>query len=216
MNAVTIRCGNCKQDHDSVAAVRDCYGVAAAMPTRPVIDVHAGVYPATEKQVNFILRLAKERRWAESDTPTADLVETVVAGKAITKKEASEAITFLQGCARNEAEPVVRVHGNQVLDLGMYRKDGKIFRVYPARNGGHLLCKELVGDYDEPNDFHFVYRGGPSRNGLRPEHKMTLEQAREFGAQFGVCCVCGALLTDPTSVAAGIGPVCGARDEYFA
>lgn len=36
---------------------------------------------------------------------------------------------------------------------------------------------------------------------------------KEEKAAFGWCRVCGRLLTDPTSVAAGIGPVCAGRPE---
>jgi len=43
---------------------------------------------------------------------------------------------------------------------------------------------------------------------LRPEFKMTLEEAQAFGIATGICCVCASPLTDPRSVAIGIGPVC--------
>jgi len=46
---------------------------------------------------------------------------------------------------------------------------------------------------------------------LSIEDKITLEQAKAYGVQFGICVVCGATLTDAKSVAAGIGPVCGKR-----
>ena len=39
--------------------------------------------------------------------------------------------------------------------------------------------------------------------------RMTLEEAGEFGQLYGICCVCGAVLTDPESIERGIGPVCG-------
>ena len=35
--------------------------------------------------------------------------------------------------------------------------------------------------------------------------------ARVYGLQTGTCCCCGRELTDPVSVAAGIGPICGSR-----
>jgi hypothetical protein len=56
----------------------------------------------------------------------------------------------------------------------------------------------------------FVYEAG-AVNRLAPEDKMTLEAAQAFGRLYGICCRCGATLTDETSIAAGIVPVCGSR-----
>lgn len=44
--------------------------------------------------------------------------------------------------------------------------------------------------------------------------KMTLEEAEEFGALYGFCCVCGRTLTRESSIEAGIGPVCA--DKFSA
>ncbi len=108
------------------------------------------------------------------------------------------------------------------LEVGMYRKaDGRMFRVYPARNRGHLLTKELVqAEYDVTKvsdqeqevvtDWRFEYRGAASRF-VSANERMTLKEAKQFGHDFGVCCCCGALLTDPDSVARGIGPWCAKK-----
>ena len=40
------------------------------------------------------------------------------------------------------------------------------------------------------------------------DKRMTLDEAKAWGARLGHCCVCGAKLTDNRSVEAGIGPVC--------
>jgi len=55
--------------------------------------------------------------------------------------------------------------------------------------------------------FDFVYAPG-AVGGLKPEMKMTAEDAKSFGILYGVCVVCGARLEDAESVAKGIGPVC--------
>lgn len=87
---------------------------------------------------------------------------------------------------------------------GMYLKDGRIFKVQRAVHGsGHLYAKELV-------DGSFVYAGGMFRQ-LDSSHAMTLEQAKEYGALYGVCCACARTLTDEASIEAGIGPVCAKR-----
>ena len=47
---------------------------------------------------------------------------------------------------------------------------------------------------------------------LSADDKLTLEQAREFGALYGTCCVCGRTLTNELSIHLGIGPKCGDRE----
>lgn len=114
-----------------------------------------------------------------------------------------------------KTERIAAAYNADPLEIGMYRKtDGRMFRVYPARNGGHLLCKELVPD-SEPGwskdcKWSFEYRGAAHRF-VSANERMTLEEAKRFGHDFGVCCCCGALLTDPDSVARGIGPVCASK-----
>jgi len=40
---------------------------------------------------------------------------------------------------------------------------------------------------------------------------LTLERAQQLGKLYGMCCRCGATLTDENSIAAGIGPICASR-----
>lgn len=116
------------------------------------------------------------------------------------------------------------------LEAGMYRLDGVVYKVQLAVHGsGHPYAKSLVelnecavcGDqYDDEHfsltehefkpTFKFQYHAGAIRK-LRPEHRMTLEEAKEFGKLYGTCCVCGRTLTNETSIEEGIGPVCGGR-----
>jgi hypothetical protein len=87
----------------------------------------------------------------------------------------------------------------------MYRNaEGDIFKVQRSRESGNLYAKRL--DLIEG----FIYEAGAIRN-LKPSDRMTLDDAKAFGVQYGICCVCGALLTNEVSVAEGIGPVCGGR-----
>lgn len=82
--------------------------------------------------------------------------------------------------------------------------DGYFIRVYEGRESGRMLAKKLV---EEGEGVRFEYMGLASRF-LTGARKMSLEEAKEFGMQTGTCCVCARLLTDPSSVEAGIGPVC--------
>jgi hypothetical protein len=95
-----------------------------------------------------------------------------------------------------------------VSETGMYRVDGRIYKVLPSRSSERHYAKELVDERD--GTYRFVYAPGAMRL-IRAEHRMTDEQAREFGRTTGICCVCARLLTDPKSIAEGIGPVCSGK-----
>ena len=75
-------------------------------------------------------------------------------------------------------------------------------RVRPS-HAGRLYAEQLS---EETGRFEYV-------KGLifRLRSRMTLEEAKTWGALHGRCCVCAALLTNPKSVQAGIGPVCGKK-----
>jgi hypothetical protein len=95
-----------------------------------------------------------------------------------------------------------------VSETGMYRVNGRIYKVLPSRSSERHYAKELVGEGD--GTYRFTYAPGAMRL-IRAEHRMTDEQAREFGRTTGICCVCARLLTDPKSIEAGIGPVCSGK-----
>jgi len=149
---------------------------------------------ATDKQVALITRLATEK----DVSGIADFRTT-----GLSKKDASRLIDALFA-APKAARPAAAV-----LEVGMYRKaDGTMYRAYPAQESrSRILAKRLVADGDE---WTFEYAGLASRF-VTPAERMTLDEAKAWGAQFGTCCVCARLLTDPTSVAAGIGPICATR-----
>ena len=140
--------------------------------------------PASERQVAFIQNLLAERIYSE-----------VIEFATLTSKQASEHIGALLNAPRNN-QPAV-------LALGMYRMpDGEIYRVHASRETGNLYAKHL-----DPIEMKFEYEQGAIKR-LRPEHRMTLAEAKHFGMETGFCCVCGKFLTDARSVANGIGPIC--------
>lgn len=91
---------------------------------------------------------------------------------------------------------------------GMYRVGEVIYKVQRAVHGSkQLYAKRLTVDGDRGT---FEYEQGAIRR-LRPEHRMTVEEAAAFGKLYGVCCVCGRTLTDETSIERGIGPICAEK-----
>lgn len=95
----------------------------------------------------------------------------------------------------------------QVTD-GFYYFNDEVVKVQRAIHGsGQLYAKRLVVTDGSGT---WEYAPGLVRQ-LAPEHKLTREQAAEFGRLYGICCICGATLTNETSIEAGIGPVCSSR-----
>lgn len=121
-----------------------------------------------------------------------------------------------------QPQPVARADQD-----GIYRTDdGTIFKVQIAKQGsGRLYAKRLevrpctdpacghptvLDEHGTHWHGHFVYAPGAVHT-LLASQRISEHDARAFGRLYGICCVCGADLTDEKSVAAGIGPVCGGR-----
>jgi hypothetical protein len=116
--------------------------------------------------------------------------------------------------ATNQTEPVE-------LPDGIYFKDGVVYKVVKAVHGsGHSYAKRLVPPRERTDGAvdpvmglqghsrgRFEFAKGAIRE-LTPDDKMTLEQAREYGALYGICSNCGAMLTDEDSIERGMGPIC--------
>ena len=149
--------------------------------------------PASDKQVAFITTLVSER-----------VFEGAVSFATLTSVEASSLITTLLASPRKTGASAGSLA--RVCEEGMYRNaEGDIFRVQRSRESGNLYAKRL-----NVIEGGFEYVQGAIRL-IAPSDKMTLAEAKMFGVEFGICCVCGAFLTDPKSVSAGIGPVCAGR-----
>lgn len=170
---------------------------------------------ATHKQVMYIVFLATKRGYdvramvAETDESGEIILDA--SGECfpkITKKAASASIEKLRDPRSEIDAPKIEKPAATKVELedGMYRFDGRIFKVQHAVHGsGRQYAKVLVQFDDDSWDFE-IARGVIFK--LRPEHKMSLEEAREFGALYGTCCVCGRTLTSEESIEIGIGPIC--------
>lgn len=157
--------------------------------------------PATENQINYLRDLLATR--ASDAAYRADL-EARIADGTLDKGRASDAISALRLAPKAAAKPSASVAE------GMYRKDGVIFRVHRSRESGNLYAKRLELDLLNNEKPRFVYAKGAIMR-LTSEDAMSREDAKAFGVETGICCVCGAFLTDEKSVAEGIGPVCAKR-----
>lgn len=152
--------------------------------------------PATEAQVSFLIRLLTEK--------IADRAEALEAVEWVREHRMSKA-TASAKISEYIAMPKVRNAFSSMpeLEKGMYRMNGDVYKVYRTREG-HLATKILTED-------GFNYTGRKPLHSLTSEHRMTLEEAKEYGKITGTCCQCGRKLTDENSIEAGIGPVCAGK-----
>lgn len=99
----------------------------------------------------------------------------------------------------------------EITDGMWITPSGAIYKVQKSQKTGYLYGKILDVEplADGQPTLSFTYQ--PSvPNLLRRERarKMTLDEAKSFGALYGMCCQCGRTLTNEESIEAGIGPVC--------
>lgn len=101
----------------------------------------------------------------------------------------------------------------KVTEEGLYRIPGgatphaDVFRVRLSERSGRLYAERFVPHTEEGGGARFVYDPAAVYR-LEPVHRMTAEEAAEIGRKLHTCMQCGEHLTDPKSVARGIGPVC--------
>lgn len=186
---------------------------------------------ATVPQRNYLNSLLEGKDLSAA----GDFYQVEAADPDLTKRRASWLIDQLKQFdwkPRNqEALPGTEAVEKVTLEDGMYMLDREVFKVQHAIHGsGNQYAKRL--ELSEPDcadcvngdtencvevfghpcawGASFVYAPGVIRK-LRPEHRMSLEEAKAFGAVYGTCAACGRTLTNEASIEAGIGPVCAKR-----
>ena len=185
------------------------------VPTPGAVGAKLAGPAATEKQVGLIRSLLTQKDLSGTAFAAPAWTEGILGEHpvyALTRSEASAAITMLLSLPKADTKTAgATAKADVVTEDGMYRTpDGVIYKVQVAVHGnGRLYAKRLVvGAKGEKGTFEYA---PGAINALRPEWKMTLAEAKEFGRLYGMCCNCGATLTDEVSIASGIGPVCAGR-----
>ncbi len=97
-----------------------------------------------------------------------------------------------------EQPPQVTQGKLPVLEEGAYELDGGLFTV--RQKGGEMEIKEYVGLQLRKASYAMQRR-------LREGQGQKLDEG-DFGKRTYICEVCHRRLTDPKSIARGIGPVC--------
>lgn len=99
---------------------------------------------------------------------------------------------------------VTKVALNPVTEEGVYLRDGEFFRVVRTKDGERLYAKRALDEGGWDYEKGAIYT-------LHAEDRATLAEVAAHGQLTGTCMVCARRLTNPVSVEAGIGPVCGGR-----
>jgi hypothetical protein len=149
---------------------------------------------ATDGQRRYMASLAAERG-VELDVTTVEFtqVDAVLAKLKATPRKA------------HTAPATERVE----LEDGVYVLDGAIFMVKHAIHGsGRQYASKLDAAPEVGQAGTWVYQGAKPLALLRPEHKLTLALAQQYGAVYGCCVRCGRALTDPESIARSVGSTC--------
>lgn len=106
-----------------------------------------------------------------------------------------------------DAKADAEADADETLLTGVYELDNVLYRVAPSRrrwNKGQLEASSISFYQGRPR-YHRTARVSDVRARGR---RVTVDEARKYGLESGWCLVCGLELTDPTSKARGIGPVC--------
>jgi hypothetical protein len=201
----------------------------STIPTHqdPTHNAYANGRPATPKQTAYIRSLSADRALSE--------IDTIALGRALDRgfntREASDIIQWLQtkpakcfvsylatvAAGPSSPEPMDSPEPIEVTD-GMWILGDVIYKVQKAVHGsGRLYAKKLVvskafdSDADDTSEVRFEYAPGAVKQLGVGGRKLTLEEAKAFGALYGTCCVCGRTLTNEQSIKDGIGPICAGK-----
>jgi hypothetical protein len=162
-------------------------------------------YPPTQDQFNFLKLLISERALDPDVMRVVENCRAAAVAGTLTRGQASELITVL----KTQPRKIDAGRDNGTMTPGVYRAtDGTLYRVYPARaDRSRLLAKIVIRT---AYGVEFEYAGAASRF-VNASQRLSREEAAAFGRETGWCVVCGTELTDPDSIAAGIGPVCATK-----
>lgn len=159
------------------------------------MSIHNAVHekPASQKQLDFIGSLIDTR---ELDENLVAKVSYLADEGDISTRLASLYIEHFLKAPHKAVEVPYGLAGH-------YAKDGQVYKVKISQSSNRPYAMRLEGSSWE-------YAAGVAHK-LTEEHKLTLEEAKKYGQETGVCCVCGRTLTNENSIAEGIGPWCSGK-----
>lgn len=209
------RCGNCKENHDTVLEIRECYGNVANPPTTTA-GKEGPMWPPSEKQLDYLMGLQEGKELPENHVTHE---RSYWAGKE--RDEISAQINLLKSYPwkKREASDTMREYtmpeGRYAINPGATGtwRFYEVTRSDKPRWKGYTFIKQLVG---APGSYNKVDMGWTARqSALRIIEANPKQAMLDYGLQSGVCGRCHSPLTDPDSLARGIGPKCAAKTGWF-
>ena len=152
------------------------------------------IEPISEKQLSYIDALVQTREGASTIVNSFGSVYRLDKDKA---RELIDTLVLLQ--YKKQATP------EEKLEVGAYLHDGVIYSIRKNSSSGRLHA--FTFDHDLKA---WSYARGIV-NQIKPEERLTLAQASQFGAQTGCCVHCRRTLTVQKSIVAGMGKICASR-----
>lgn len=206
-----VKCGNCKQYHESAAHVKACFMEAKA----EVAAAAAPAAAATPKQEGFLRKLVAERDHGWGDP------EAVIAGCLTNRKATSAMIDTLLGMPK--AAPKLTADAPVALEDGVYRWNGTFYKVYHTVHGANQQVAKILhlteAGVDENGkqlwNGEWEYLGKKPLYTLKPEHKLSQDEAKQFGLVYGMCVNCTRDLTREESIHVGYGPTCAKNHGWW-
>ena len=154
--------------------------------------------PVSEKQLSYLDLLIKTRSGADQYTDLFLQAEKKSAIFSLDRDQAKKLIDQLVRLPKAQQSEVA-------IEVGAYLHDGVVYSV--RRNSGSGRLHAFSFDADRKQWIFardIVYQ-------IKPEERLTLAQASQFGASTGYCVHCGRTLTVQKSVVAGMGRVCASK-----
>lgn len=189
-------------DFDSIATI------AQPKPTagqdRFIADLRAAWQDAEDELARLLGREPRRPAWVD---PASREEASAMIDKGKNARDAHRALLREARAAARAASVPARAEVTEGMWIigKIGSDDARIYKVQLAVHGsGRLYAKELIAG-------SFEFAPGAMRELATSGRKMTLAEAKQYGALYGTCCVCGRTLTNEASIAAGIGPVCAQR-----
>ncbi len=240
---MAIRCGKCRESHETVAEVKACYGVQNVSHSRPG-DRDWRSEPASTGQYETLRRLREQTgsepeftgqiTKGQADQEIKELIETAKVMREMARSahrpglrppsavDHADDPSIRMGIGTTQRTPRPRVSDWPDVPAAWYAT--------PSHTGSNDLDFWSVTHGKEGGrwaGYVFVERviGGRDNQRIRTDEQIVaLEAIRKagpeaamalFGQELGKCGKCGRHLTDEVSRQYGIGPVCraGGRDS---
>lgn len=228
-----MRCGKCGSSGPDVSVdhVRACYQgrTTAAVQAEQLGDNvkwplkgedDEPMWPASDKQIKYVLGLQDERI-----LPDNWLIYDQAALEKMERDQVSGIITMLKALPKgNHSEDQkewTMPDGRYALlfEFGTDNNEDSVWRFYQVdrptdgRWKGYTFLNMLIG---APGSYRKEpIRAAKERNRILADIERDPKEAMvNYGLQSGICGRCSSPLTDPDSLARGLGPVCAGKMEW--